>query len=277
MMRNAPPFHSIDPQFYSQIRSATYEAYVFSKDQIIKIFTEKISDKEWREKMIERNLFVKTAMGYILTGKDTISLGVLLKKIGISARYYLKSVHGNEYVIFKGRSALREIFRGTRYSSNNPNIIAASIGKRGIRGSLKQGARIAIIGCVAINIINAILSDTSFLSFFLGTMSTDIGKIGLASLVGYRAATLFVSGSSIVAGAPIFAMIVAGFGVGWFLDEFDDRRGLTKWPIEAIYEAEKEIKKDSKTAIENLCKKFNINCENMWNYNINNWLLNNVI
>ena len=72
-------------------------------------------------------------------------------------------------------------------------------------------------------------------------------------------------------------MIGVGFGVGWFLDEFDNRKGITKKLVEAIYEAEKEIRKNPKTAVNNLCKKFNINSEILWNNNINNWIFNNVI
>lgn len=146
---------------------------------------------------------------------------------------------GKKYVILKGYAGTREIFRGTRYLINNPTIIRMAIGPKGIISSAKQGTLVGFVLSVGLEVFEYLINDEATISSLLGTVSTDIIKIGLSAIAG--AAMGLAVGSFAILGtvgaAPLIAAIIVGVVTGKVLDKIDSKYGVTK----AIIQAYKEI------------------------------------
>ncbi len=138
--------------------------------------------------------------------------------------------NGKSYVIFKGYAGSREIFRGTRYLTSNPQVIRMAVGPRGIVSSARGGFVIGFVLSVSLEVFDYLIRDDATLSHLLGSISTDLVKIGISAIAG-AVAGLAVGSAAIIgtiAAAPLIAAIVTGVVVGMVLDELDSRRGVTQ-------------------------------------------------
>jgi hypothetical protein len=240
--------------------SNTYELIALSKEQVIDIAIEKKRGSPlYRKNLSEKINFVKTLYGYKPALSDVDTLARLISQIGIKTKGYQVTKNGVQYYIFKGFPMVRDAFKGTKYSTQNKNIVSYMIGSTGIKSSIKSGARFAMIGFVAFDILNAILADTPFISTIVGTVASDLGKVVLASLVGYGTGVIVLGSGVTAVSTPIIAVILIAVGTAFILDEIDKHYKLTDKLIYAISTIEEKITKSTKETTRELSKSFNMN------------------
>ena len=197
------------------------------------------------EEQIDREKVEKEEGQNFWTVKDGISAGVdatkdiiihrhILKDFGFKGKFYIKTVKGKQYVIFRGYSGLRKWYTGTRYKVTNPKVLSLSaVGK--IKSGLKGNAvTILIVG--AIDIVDWILSEEEDKQFedLCVTLGMDALKVVVGSIITAGLAALALAGIAalgvtapvwIVIGGTIVLSIIVGFG----LDFLDNKIGASEY------------------------------------------------
>lgn len=185
-------------------------------------------------------------VGYTASALDAKllhSLGKDLQKGGnFLSRYRLDARGGKTYIIFKGNQRTRELIRGTRYLANNMKLVEMGIGKAGAAKAIVSGMRLTVYLSVGYRFAELLFKDESTWEYFIGSLATDLVKIGVAGAASYIAAsfvsTTFVAAGAIVVG-PLFAAIAVGVLVSWALNSLDEQTGFTKALIQSIEDAAK--------------------------------------
>ncbi|QEW07083.1 hypothetical protein [Nitrincola iocasae] len=177
-----------------------------------------------------------TVASYSSAAIDTYTAGQLIREFGLQPeRVIIKRYAGKEYVIFKGNPHSRKILTGTRYLASNPKVVRMAIGPRGIIQSAKGGFAVTAVLSVGIEVFDYFIRDSYTLTRLLGTVSSDLIKIGVSAIAGAVAG--LAVGSSVVigsiAGAPLIAAITVGLVTGLLLDRIDSRFGATQALIRA--------------------------------------------
>jgi hypothetical protein len=171
---------------------------------------------------------------------DAITITKLLKDFGLAPdKLRIKTYGGKKYIIFKGLPGNRKVFKGTRYLLSNPKVISMGISPKGIAKSVKLGALITVVSSVGLEAYYHFIKDETTLSYFLGTVTGDLVKIGLSAIASV-AAGIAVGGLAVVGTSvaiPLIAAVFVGFVVGSILDKVDERFGIT----EALIKTYKQI------------------------------------
>lgn len=198
---------------------------------------------------------LKTMSGWTSPIMDAVTAGKLLQELGASpGNAVIKSHQGKKYLIFKGYAGQREIFKGTRYLTTNPLVVRMAVGPTGIKNAARGGFVLTALLAVSIEIFDFFLSDRALLSELLGTISSDIIKIGISSITAATIA-LKIGSAAVIGGAatPVIAAIVVGIATGWVLTKLDEKYGVTQALIVAYknigidlanlkYQVERELK-----------------------------------
>ena len=144
----------------------------------------------------------------------------------------IKEYAGKQYVIFKGNPRLRKVITGTRYLVTNPKVVRMAIGPKGIQDSVKTGFAISVLLSVGIEIFNYCINDEETMAQLLGTIHSDLIKIGISSIAAAVAGTAAVT---IVGGvlAPFLVAVAVGVVVGATLNIIDNNIGATRALIQA--------------------------------------------
>jgi hypothetical protein len=176
--------------------------------------------------------FVKnTLKSYTAATLDSVTAIRLLKELGYKANQLEIARYGNgkTYVIFKGYAGNREIFKGTRYLTNNPKVVSLGVGPKGIIGSAKSGFVISFVLSVGLEVFDYVIKDDYTINKLLGTLSSDLIKIGLSAIAG--AAAGLAVGASVtlgsVAALPLIAAVGVSVLVGIVLEKLDSKLGIT--------------------------------------------------
>jgi len=165
--------------------------------------------------------------GYKDLYNDLAALRTMLKDLGITAEAQFKTgPNGNRYVIFKGYAGLRKYFTGTRYLASNPKIVDMAIGRVGAAKKVLKGAKVTVVFTVAIDIVRYVFEDKRTLSWLVGTIASDLLKVGISTGIGVAAGAAVATVTTLAAG-PLIAVIAAGVLTGWALDALDKELGLT--------------------------------------------------
>lgn len=175
---------------------------------------------------------------FVAPALDAATLAKLTRELGLFGKSITQKVGQKTYIIFKGYPGQRKILRGTRYLATNPKVVRLAIGPKGVLKSVRGGAVLTAVLFTGINILEYLFRDSVALHTLLGTLSSDLVKIGLASVCAALAGLAVGSATIVagVAGAPLFAAIAVGVLVGFTLDTIDERLGATKALIE-FYES----------------------------------------
>ncbi len=213
----------LDDKLTQELRNNEHFIQILPYDELI---------KEWEV----RNASIKTGAGYVAPVKDTFIAMRALREFGVNpGQLVVKEYGGKRYVIFKGRPGMRKIFRGTRYLAENPKVVRMAVGPSGLKQAVKGGFVLTVVLSVGIELFDYFIRDEATLSHLLGTITSDIVKIGISSIAG-AAAGLAVGSAAVVgsiAAAPLIAAIAIGVITGWALNEIDKRTGATKALIKA--------------------------------------------
>ena len=170
--------------------------------------------------------------------------GLKATKLGIKATLGMKAAvslnHlGNEIITLSGYSGLRRILTGTRYRLDNPKIVQLGIGKYGLANSIKSGTVLTFYVAAGFRVLDYILNDEVYLTTLIGSLATDIVKIGISSLVAGMAGAIALTATSFVA-VHLAAVVVVGSLAAFALNELDEHFGITAQVIELLEKAQQE-------------------------------------
>jgi uncharacterized Zn-binding protein involved in type VI secretion len=146
-----------------------------------------------------------------------------LGSIGITATVFVNH-KGTRLIKISGYAAIRKTLNAPVFAEMNPKIIEAGIGKFGLQKAIVDGAILGFIYVSVIDTIDFILNDETTLAMFLGTLATDIAKIGISSAALY-AVGLYTMSAYVV--LNIAVVLVFGAGLAWVLNTIDKKYHIT--------------------------------------------------
>ncbi|GAB2189802.1 hypothetical protein MAH1_14100 [Sessilibacter sp. MAH1] len=220
-----------------EILSNQHEIYVISFDEMDAII--RSSHKGNKPSVKEAWAKVKDAAGvgasYYASADDVVTATKLVGDLGgIGAKVYIKNYGGKPHIILKGHAGLRATLTATKYGIKNPKVISMGLGKAGAVAAAKQGGIITIVLLSAYRVIDYLLTDQTTLSQLVGTLATDVVKVGIATAASIGAATAM--GFFTFAVGPILSVIAVGIGVSMLLEYTDAKLGITNRVIAGLDE-----------------------------------------
>jgi hypothetical protein len=185
---------------------------------------------------------------YVSPFFDTITLTRVARDLGIQGKVIPKVIKGRQYVAFSGYAGLRNIFKGTIYSSRNARIINMAIGALGITKMAAKGGVITIGLTVPLSVWECYLQDQSAWYELTGSVGADLIKVGTASLMGAISGIALTGGSTFLACPPIGAVIGISVFIGLGLEYVDARYKLTEKLIALLKDLPVEVDKAATAA-----------------------------
>ncbi|WP_245798275.1 hypothetical protein [Vibrio ostreicida] len=118
-------------------------------------------------------------------------------------------------------------------------MVQLGIGKYGLANSIKSGTVLTIYIAAGYRILDYALNDEVFLADLIGSLATDIVKIGIASAFSALAGAGVMALTSYVA-AHLAVVVFVGLATAWLLNEMDNYLGITPAVIELLEKAQQE-------------------------------------
>lgn len=194
--------------------------------------------------------------GYYASADDIRTLGKLVGDLGdYSAKAYVKTYGGKPHIILKGSPGLRRVLTGTKYGINNPKVITMGLGKAGAVHAAKSGGVISIVLLSTYRVADYFLTDEATLSQLIGSLATDVVKVGITTGASIAAASAVVGLGFTVAIGPIAAVVVVGIGVSMVLSALDEHYGITDKVIAGLDSMGEDISDRIAGAKQELIKK----------------------
>ncbi|MBQ1782588.1 MAG: hypothetical protein II007_02945 [Gammaproteobacteria bacterium] len=224
-------------ELQEKILSNTHEIYVVSfaeMDAIIK------SSPKGRQEAVQtawQKIKGKVGVGasYYASADDAVTMAKLIGDLGgVGARTYIKNYGGKPHIIIKGHAGLRTVLTGTKYGIKSPKVISMGLGRAGAVNSAKVGCIITVALLSAYRVADYFLTDQATLTQLIGTLATDVVKVGIAT-----GAAILIASSTVVATfavGPIVAVVLVGVGASMLLEYADNRLGITNRVIAGIDE-----------------------------------------
>ncbi|MFL0798595.1 MAG: hypothetical protein K6L73_14030 [Cellvibrionaceae bacterium] len=219
------------------MQSNKHEVYVISFEEMEAIIKSSPKGNKLSVKAAWQKIKGKVGVGasYYASADDAVTMTKLVGDLGgIGARAYIKKYGGKPYIILKGHAGLRTIVTGTKYGIKNPKVISMGLGKAGAVAAAKQGGILTVVILSTYRVVDFFLTDQSTLSQLIGTLATDVVKVGIATAASIGAAV--VMGGFTLAVGPILAVVAVGFGVSMLLECADNSLGITKRVIAGLDE-----------------------------------------
>jgi len=215
-------------KYKKEIQKNKHEIFVISFDEmdaIIRSYTHKLkvdAQERWAKLKKQANF----AANYYSTSEDLMTIEKLVSELGgFGARAYIRTYGGKAHIILKGYPGLRKILTGTKYGIKNPKIITMGLGKAGAIHALKDGGLLTIALLTIYRITDFVLTDKETLTQLVGTLATDVVKVGITTGASIAVAAL-VSASTLAIG-PMVAVVVVTIGVSYGLDYLDEKFHIT--------------------------------------------------
>ena len=221
------------------MNSNSYEIYVISIEEMDAIIKSSPNGKNKDVQSAWKKIKKKVGVGasYYASVDDVVTMAKLIGDLGgIGARVYIKSYGGKPHIILKGKAGLRTILTGTKYGIKNPKVVSMGLGKSGAIAAAKQGGILTIVLLSVYRVVDYFLTDEATLNQLIGTLATDVVKVGIATGASILAATAF--GALTLAVGPIVAVIAVGVGVSLLLEYADNQLNITNRVIAGLDELE---------------------------------------
>lgn len=154
----------------------------------------------------------------VTTSKLIVDLGGL----GIQATMYINH-KGTELIKLTGYPGIRKVLNAPVFAAKNPKVVDLGIGKYGLNNSIVQGARLTFYVAAAFKTVDYIINDETSLTKFIGSLATDIVKIGISSAIAW--------------GAGVGVGLVVSIGLNYL----DKKFGFTDKLVEYIESAQQEF------------------------------------
>ncbi|GHU46240.1 hypothetical protein AGMMS50289_19150 [Betaproteobacteria bacterium] len=224
-------------ELQQKMLSNQHEVYVVSFEEMDKIVKSSPKGNDSAVQAAWQEIRGKVGIGasYYATAADVVTITKLVNDLGgIGAKVYIKTYRGKPHIILKGYAGLRTIFTGTMYGVTNPKVIKMGLGRAGASHLAKQGGILTVVLLSAYRVADYFLTDHSTLSQLIGTLATDVVKVGIVTAAAIG--TAIVVGAATFAIGPIVAVVIVGLGVSMLLNFADDKLGITNRVIAGLDE-----------------------------------------
>ncbi len=213
-----------------QIKSNQHEVFVVSIEEMDAIVKSSPKGNLPQIKSAWQKLKGKAEFGasYYASADDLRTLSKLVGDLGgFASKTYVKTYGGKPHIILKGHPWLRRILTGTKYGIKNPKVITMGLGKAGAIHAAKSGGILSIVLLSTYRVADYFLTDNATLSQLIGSLATDVVKVGIATGASIAAASAFVAMGFTIAIGPIAAVVVVGVVTSMFLSSIDEHYGIT--------------------------------------------------
>ena len=224
-------------ELQQKIQSNKHEVYVVSFDEMDAIIKSSPSGNKPSVQAAWQKLKGKAEVGasYYASTDDAVTMAKLIGDLGgVGARAYIKSYGGKPHIILKGHAGLRTVLTGTKYGIKNPKVISMGLGRSGAVTAAKQGGILTVVLLSAYRVADYFLTDQTTLSQLIGTLATDVVKVGIAT--GAAILTATIAGAATFAVGPIVAVVFVGVGMSILLESADNHLGITNRVIAGLDE-----------------------------------------
>ena len=223
------------------IQSNRHEVYLVSVDEMDRIVQSWPGGNTSRVKAGWKK--AREAMGVGANYYSSADTAVLVARVvgdmgAVGARVYFREYHGRLHIILRGSPGLRRIFTGTKYGVNNARVISMGLGRAGAVSVARQGGILTIILLSAYRVVDYFLTDSATLTQLIGTLATDVVKVGIATgvSIGMATAAAAFTGVATFAIGPLAVVLVFGFVASVLLQIVDEHLGITNRVIAALDE-----------------------------------------
>lgn len=220
-----------------QIQSNQHEIFVISIEEMDAIIKSSPKGKMPSVQQGWQQIKGKVEFGvsYYASADDFITLSKLVGDLGgFTTQAYVKNYGGKPHIILKGYPGLRKILTGTRYGIKHPKVITMGLGRAGAIHAARSGGILSVVLMSAYRVADYFLTDQATLSRLIGSLATDVVKIGIAT--GASIAVAWFIGGFTVAIGPILFVVFVGIVSSFALGEIDTRYGITDRVIQALDE-----------------------------------------
>lgn len=189
---------------------------------------------------ITQNEPAQIVINYGLNIKDVVTTSMLVSQLGsfgIKATVYVNH-KGTELIKISGYPGIRKILNAPVFAAKNPQIVDVGIGKYGLAKTIIKGARLTFYVAAAYRTIDFLMNDETSLARFIGSLATDMVKIGIGSAIVWGAGLVLVT-PWIVANLAI--VVVVGAVASITLNVLDDKFGITDKVVAYIESAQQEF------------------------------------
>ncbi len=227
-----------------QIKSNQHEVFVVSIEEMDAIMQSSLKGKLPHMKNAWQKLKGKAEAGasYYASADDLRTLSKLVGDLGgFATKAYVKTYGGKSHIILKGHPGLRRVLTGTKYGIKNPKVITMGLGKAGAIHAAKSGGMLSIVLLSAYRVGDYFLTDQATLSQLIGSLATDVVKVGIATGASIAAASAFVAMGFTIAIGPIAAVVLVGIGTSMALSALDERYGITDQIIAGLDDIDEGI------------------------------------
>ncbi|CRY56423.1 membrane protein [Yersinia intermedia] len=179
-------------------------------------------------------------VNYGVNGKDVVTTSMIIARLGdfgIRATVYVNH-KGTELIKLTGYAGVRKVLTAPVFALKNPKVVDLGIGKYGLKNSIISGARLTFYVAAAYRTVGFILNDATSLAEFIGSLATDVVKIGIASAVSWGVGALVVT--PFVA-LNLVIVVAVGFVAVWGLTKLDNKFGVTDKVVSYIEAAQQEF------------------------------------
>lgn len=224
-------------EYRQAIQSNKHEIYVVSFEEMDAIIRSSPNGKKPSVQTAWKKIKGKVGVGanYYSTADDAVTMAKLVGDLGsFGAKAYIKTYQGKPHIILKGYPGLRKVLTGTTYGIKNPKVVSMGLGKAGAIKAAKQGGILTIVLLSAYRVVDYVLTDEATLSQLVGTLATDIVKVGIAT--GASIALAAAVGAATFAVGPILAVVVMGIGMSMLLDHLDTEYKITERVVAGLDE-----------------------------------------
>lgn len=229
-------------EYRQAVRQNQHEIYVISYEEMDNIIKSLPATK--RAKAQSQWEAIRGGVGvganYYSASTDAVKVARLIGDLGgVSTQAYIKSYAGKPHIVLKGRPGLRKILTGTKYGIQNPKVVSLGLGRHAAVGATKVGGVVSLVLISAYRVADYALTDEATLSRLIGTLATDVVKVGLVVAASIGAAV--VAGGAALAVGPIMAVVLVGFGATMLLEMLDQRYGITEKVVAGLDEMGTDI------------------------------------
>lgn len=189
---------------------------------------------------ITQNEPAQIIINYGLNIKDVVTTSMLVSQLGsfgIKATVYVNH-KGTELIKISGYPGIRKILNAPVFAAKNPQIVDIGIGKYGLTKTIIEGARLTFYVAAAYRTVDFLMNDETSLAEFIGSLATDMVKIGIGSAIVWGVGLVLVT-PWIAANLAI--VVVVGAVASITLNALDDKFGITDKIVAYIESAQQEF------------------------------------
>ncbi|GAB2190544.1 hypothetical protein MAH1_21520 [Sessilibacter sp. MAH1] len=227
-----------------QMKSNQHEIFVVSIEEMDAIVRSSAKRNLPKIKNVWQKIKGKAEAGasWYASADDLRTLSKLIGDLGgFTTKTYVKNYGGKPHIVIKGHAGLRKVLTSTKYGIKNPKVITMGLGKAGAIHAAKSGGILSIVLLTAYRIADYFLTDKATLNQLIGSLATDVVKVGLATGASIVTASALVGFGVTLAIGPMIAVIAVGVVASMALSEIDSRYGITDKVILGLDELNQDI------------------------------------